>query len=94
MTPIGSLEQSVGHSRADQFRKLAKDIEAQFLAQMLKTAGVGKPRESFGGGPGEDQFSSFLVQEYAVATVDAGGIGLSEAIFNSLVKKGEAHGHD
>ena len=94
MTPIGSFEQSVGHSRTEQFRKLAKDIEAQFLAQMLKSAGVGKPRETFGGGSGEDQFSSFLVREYAIATVNAGGIGLSEAIFNSLIKKGEAHGHD
>lgn len=46
MTPVGSFEQSVGHSRTEQFRKLAKDIEAQFLAQMLKSAGVGKPRET------------------------------------------------
>ncbi|MEL7203014.1 MAG: hypothetical protein AAGL19_02515 [Pseudomonadota bacterium] len=35
-----------------------------------------------------------MVREYAIATVNAGGIGLSEAIFNSLIKKGEAHGHD
>ncbi len=53
---------------------------------MLKSAGVGKPREGFGGGAGEEQFSSFLVQEYAEATVAAGGIGLSETIYQSLVK--------
>ncbi|MBT8418066.1 MAG: rod-binding protein [Silicimonas sp.] len=64
---------------------LAQDLEASFLSEMLKTAGVGKAPEGFGGGAGEDQFSSFLVHEYASATVRAGGIGLSEAIYRSLV---------
>ena len=54
---------------------------------MLKSAGVGKPRESFGGGAGEDHFSSFLSREYADATVASGGIGLSEAIYRALVRQ-------
>lgn len=65
---------------------LARQMEASFLAQMLKHSGVGAPRETFGGGAGESQFSSFLVQEYADAIVEAGGVGLAESIYASLVR--------
>ncbi|MEM1264951.1 MAG: rod-binding protein [Pseudomonadota bacterium] len=62
----------------------AEALEATFLAEMLKAAGVGKPLESFGGGPGEDAFSSFLTREYATMIAERGGIGLSEAIVRAL----------
>lgn len=62
----------------------AKQLEASFLAEMLKSAGFGKTSESFGGGAGEDQFSSFLVQAQADAMVEAGGIGLAESLFEAL----------
>ena len=68
---------------------VARELEASFLAEMLKSAGVGEPRETFGGGAGEDQFSSFLVQEYAKATVHAGGIGLAESLYHSLLRTKE-----
>jgi len=51
---------------------------------MLKAAGLGETRQSFGGGAGEDQFGSLLVQEQALQMVRAGGIGLSEALFETL----------
>jgi len=63
---------------------VARDLEATFLAEMLKAAGFGEARESFGGGTGEDQFASFLRQEHAKAMVERGGIGLAESLFNSL----------
>ncbi len=72
------------HNKA--LRALSEKLEAQFLAEMLKASGVGKPRETLGGGAGEDHFSSFLTQEYAQAIVQRGGIGLSESIYRSLVK--------
>ena len=65
----------------------AQSLESNFFAEMLKSAGLGKSRESFGGGVGEDQFSSFLTREYANATVKAGGIGLAESIYQSMVNK-------
>lgn len=65
-------------------RKAAEGLEATFLAEMLKPMGADAARENFGGGAGEEQFSSFLVQEEAQAMVSAGGIGLSEAIFQSM----------
>ena len=67
-----------------RLRDAANKLEAGFLAEMLKSAGVGKSRESWGGGEGEDQFSSFFVQAQAEQMVQAGGIGLSEALFNAL----------
>ena len=65
-------------------RSAAQKLEATFLAEMLKSAGFGQTRDSFGGGAGEDQFSSFLVQAQAEEMVAAGGIGLAEALFEAL----------
>ncbi|MQQ08481.1 flagellar biosynthesis protein FlgJ [Epibacterium sp. SM1979] len=68
----------------DPIRKAAMDLESAFLAEMLKSAGMGKARDSFGGGAGEDQFSSFLVEEQAKQMTKAGGIGLAESLYNAL----------
>ncbi|EEB85935.1 chemotactic signal-response protein, putative [Roseobacter sp. GAI101] len=65
----------------------AQKLEATFLAEMLKSAGFGEARETFGGGAGEDQFGSFLVQEQAMQMVKAGGIGLSETLFEALKER-------
>jgi hypothetical protein len=43
---------------------------------------------AFGGGPGEAQFASLLRQEQARLIVAAGGIGLAELIFNTMVEAG------
>lgn len=67
--------------------KAAKDLEAVFLAEMLKTAGFGKPLEGFGGGIGEEQFSSVLVDHQARAFADRGGIGLAERIFEAMAEQ-------
>ncbi|WP_299140013.1 rod-binding protein [uncultured Tateyamaria sp.] len=65
----------------------AQKLEATFLAEMLKSAGLGQSRDSMGGGAGEDQFSSFLVQAQAEELVKAGGIGLAEALYESLKER-------
>lgn len=70
-----------------RLRKVATELEATFLAEMLTSAGLGKSPEGMGGGVGEDQFSSFLVQEQARALAERGGIGLAETIFNALKEK-------
>jgi Rod binding domain-containing protein len=71
-------------------RLAARDLEAAFLAEMLKSAGFGETRKEFDGGAGEDQFASFLRAEHARAMADNGGIGLAEAIFNALKERGDA----
>lgn len=69
-----------------QLRAKATELEASFLSEMLKYTGLGKPQESFGGGAGEEQFASFLTDEYARLMAQSGGIGLAETIFRSLQK--------
>ncbi|MDU8910974.1 rod-binding protein [Aestuariicoccus sp. MJ-SS9] len=64
--------------------KAAQELETGFLAEMLKSAGLGKVSDSFGGGAGEMHFGSFLQHEQARQMVEAGGIGLAEMIFNAL----------
>lgn len=65
----------------------AQKLEANFLSEMLKSAGFGTPRQEFGGGAGEEQFGSFLRHAQAEAMVDAGGIGLAEHLFEALKER-------
>jgi Rod binding domain-containing protein len=64
--------------------KAARGLEASFLAIMLREAGVGAPPSAFGGGSGEEQFTSFLTDAYAARISESGGIGLAERLFDVL----------
>jgi len=82
-----TLQKTAPSLRSEKaLRDVAVELEATFLAEMLKSAGLGKGRESFGGGAGEDQFNSFLVRAQATQMAQAGGIGLSEYLFNALME--------
>lgn len=86
---------AVQSTQPNLLREKAAELETAFLTEMLGYAGLGTPRESFGGGIGEEQFSSFLRQEQAKAMVKAGGIGLTEVLFramsNGVVKGGDTN---
>ena len=79
--------QTLPPPREAQLREAARDLEAAFLAEMLRHSGFGATRESFGGGAGEDQFASFLRVEHARALADRGGIGLAESLFRALAAR-------
>lgn len=82
---------STDRAQPDQdLRAVAQELEASFLAEMLKHARFGEARGSFGGGAGEDQFASLLRTEHARALAENGGIGLAESIFESLLARQEA----
>ncbi len=81
--PATPMQNDAGARNAPLY-KAAQKLEARFLAEMLKSAGLGKSSALFGGGAGEDQFSSFLVQEQAMQIVRAGCIGLTETLFQAL----------
>lgn len=70
-----------------KLRDAAQKLEATFLAEMLKAGGVGAPRETFGGGAGEEHFASFLREAQANEMVKSGGIGLAEALFEAMKGK-------
>lgn len=68
-------------------RGVARDLEASFLAEMLKHAGLDGTGGAFSGGPGAEQFGSFLRAEQARLFAERGGIGLAESIFQALAAR-------
>jgi len=70
-----------------KLREVAQEFEANFLAEMLKSAGVGKTPEGFGGGAGESHFASFMRLEQARQMAAQGGIGLAESIYHALKER-------
>lgn len=78
--------ESTGRNDA-RLMDVARKLEASFLSEMLKSAGVGKTPDSFGGGAGEDQFASFLRQAQAEEMVKSGGIGLAQSLFEALKER-------
>lgn len=75
--------------RDEALYNAAQKLEVTFLSNMLESAGLGKSRSSFGGGAGEDQFASFLVQNQAESIVESGGIGLSEILYHQLKEQSD-----
>ncbi len=68
----------------DPLMHKARELETAFLSEMLGHAGLDQTGESFAGGPGEEQFASFLRAEQARMMVDRGGIGLAETLFRAM----------
>lgn len=85
----GTVKASI--DQIEKMRNVSVKLEATFLSEMLKSAGLGAPSGDFGGGAGEEQFSSFLVDAQATQIARAGGVGLSEMIFAELM---ERYGND
>ncbi|QMU57945.1 MAG: hypothetical protein GKR98_06870 [Boseongicola sp.] len=83
----GQSAQLAVTDRHEAMWQAARDLEAGFIAEMLKTAGLAKTPSMFGGGSGEDQFAGFLIDEQAKLIVGQGGIGLAESIYQSLMKR-------
>jgi peptidoglycan hydrolase FlgJ len=94
LPPVPPPELMPGHPSAEtggfdreELRAVARELEAGFLAEMLKQAGFGESRQTLGGGAGEDQFASLLRVEHARALAARGGIGLAEQVFEALVAR-------
>ncbi len=68
----------------DPLLQAAQRLEAGFLAELLKSAGAGSAPSAFGGGAGEEQFASFLLEAQAERMVAAGGIGLAQALYGAM----------
>jgi peptidoglycan hydrolase FlgJ len=86
MRPVSSIPLQTLHRDDTALRAAARELEASFLAEMLKAAGLGQGG-AFGGGAGEDQFASLLVREQAALMTERGGIGLGEMIFDALKER-------
>jgi len=89
MDPIARAPAATPPQAPTELQLVAQELEAVFLAEMLKSAGLGETPDMFGGGAGEEQFSSYLRMEHARAMAQAGGIGLAEEITRALLSEGE-----
>lgn len=73
-------------NRETRARDAALRLEASFLSEMLKSAGVGKQVREFSGGTGEEQFASFQRDAIARKMAASGGIGLAEHFFRTMME--------
>jgi len=89
-----ATQATVSANRDSRLQDAARELEASFLAEMLKHAGFGAPRATFGGGAGEDQFASLLRVEHARVLAENGGIGLAQGLFDALVRRENARSED
>lgn len=85
LAPVRSPDRPAPARQSDAaIRAAAESFEAAFLAEMLGHAGLNAMPAGFGGGAGEEAFSSLLTGEYARLLSERGGIGLAERIFDIL----------
>ncbi|WP_297539098.1 rod-binding protein [Roseovarius sp.] len=68
-------------------RLVAERLEASFLAEMLKFGGLEPKSDGFGASTGESQFASFHREALAQEMVKAGGIGLADVFFQSMMER-------
>ena len=82
------LSPAQGHANA---RATAEDFESVFLNTMLSQmfAGIETP-EPFGGGHAEETYRGLMIEEYAKAITQSGGIGIADAIERQLIELQEA----
>jgi peptidoglycan hydrolase FlgJ len=72
-------------------RAAADDFEAVFLNSMFQQMFTGIDGEGpFGGGGASGVWRSFLTDEYAKTFAKAGGIGISDEVYRSLIAQQEA----
>jgi Rod binding domain-containing protein len=75
----------------EQAKKVARDFESFFIAQMLQPMfREVDPAEPFSGGPGEDVWRSFQIEQYGKAVARSGGIGIADMVYREILKAQEA----
>lgn len=70
-----------------ELRRVAEEFEAVFLAEMLAPMFENLDTEGLGGGgEGERMFRPMLVEQYANAIAQAGGVGLADTVIRELMR--------
>jgi Rod binding domain-containing protein len=78
-------------SRNDLLRGQAQDFEVQFVNSMFQQMYAGLEGDGpFGNSPGVGPWRSFMTEEYAKSFVKAGGIGIADSVYRSLLAVQEA----
>jgi Rod binding domain-containing protein len=75
----------------DKARTQATDFEAMFLQSMFSQMFTGIDGDGpFGGGGAAGVWRSFLSDEYAKSFAKAGGIGIADHVYRTLIAQQEA----
>ena len=78
----------------DKARSDAVAFEGMFLSQMFSQMFTAVDGEGpFGGAGGAGVWRSFLSEEYAKSFAKAGGIGIADHVYRTLIEQQEARGH-
>jgi peptidoglycan hydrolase FlgJ len=73
-------------------RTAAVNFEAQFLNSMFSQMLTGVQGDGpFGGGPAVGVWRAFLSEQYAKSFAKAGGIGIADKVYHTLLAQQEAH---
>ncbi len=75
----------ISTKHAPDLAQTAQNFEAAILAELLRAAGAQQTGTPLGGGIGEDQFASILLDAQAQRIAAAGGIGLAEMALRGLL---------
>lgn len=78
---------------SDKLKKTAQDFESMFLENVYDrvTANLGEGGPLGSNGTGSDIWRGMLTQQYAKATSQSGGVGLSDDIYAALLKLQSGH---
>lgn len=69
-----------------RIEETARDFEAMFITEMLRPMFEGiKTNDMFGGGKGEEIFSSMLIDEYGKNMAAAGTLGIADQVKEQLI---------
>jgi flagellar protein FlgJ len=75
-------------------RNTAVNFESQFLNSMFSQMLAGVQGDGpFGGGPAVGVWRSFLTEQYSKSFAKAGGIGIADKVYHTLLAQQEAHAH-
>ncbi|MFZ5608521.1 MAG: rod-binding protein [Pseudomonadota bacterium] len=84
---LGGIAGGTGARRPATAEEAAKAYEAIFIAQMLSQMFSGLSVDGpFGGGSSEELYRSLMIEEYGVAMVQRGGIGVADALQREMLK--------
>ena len=88
---LASASANVSPEVAAKARKSAQDFEAVFLNSMFSQMFTGIDGEGpFGGGGKAGVWRSFLTDEYSKSFAKAGGVGIADHVYRSLLNQQEA----
>lgn len=86
LAPAIPVALNVADGIHDKARAAAEEFEAAFLNVMLQPMfSATKSDGPFGGGPGSEVWRSLLTDEYAKSFAAAGGIGVADHVYRTLI---------